>query len=99
MAGSRGPTVIKGRVNTRALEGSSVLEVAVRTKVNVSVAIRPKEKSRMSMQNHLAELERRHHALELEINEAQKHPSCDDLEIIELKRHKLLVKDEIARLL
>jgi hypothetical protein len=48
----------------------------------------------MSMQTHRAELERRHHVLE-----AQKHPSCDDLEIIELKRRKLLVKDEIARLL
>ena len=53
----------------------------------------------MSMQKITsAELERRHHALELEIYEAQKHPSCDDLEIIELKRRKLLVKDEIARL-
>ena len=52
----------------------------------------------MSIQSHRAELERRHHVLELEIYEAQKHPSCDDLEIIELKRRKLLVKDEIARL-
>ena len=64
----------------------------------LSVAIRLKEKSRMSMQTHRAELERRHHVLELEIYEAQKHPSCDDLEIIGLKRRKLLVKDEIARL-
>ena len=53
----------------------------------------------MSKQTHRAALERRHHALELEIDEAQKHPSCDDLEIIELKRRKLLLKDEIARLL
>jgi hypothetical protein len=50
----------------------------------------------MSMQTHRAELERRHHALELEIYEAQKHPSCDDLQILELKRRKLLMKDEIA---
>ena len=63
-----------------------------------SVAMRPKEKSRTSTQTHRAELERRHHALELEIYEAQKHPSCDDLQILELKRRKLLVKDEIARL-
>ena len=33
-----------------------------------------------------------------EIAEAQAHPSIDDLEIVELKRRKLLVKDEIARL-
>jgi hypothetical protein len=52
----------------------------------------------MSMQTHLAELERRHRALEAEINDARAHPSIDDLEIVELKRRKLLVKDEIARL-
>jgi hypothetical protein len=52
----------------------------------------------MSIQTHLAELERRHQALEQEISEAQMHPSCDDLKIAELKRRKLQVKDEIARL-
>jgi hypothetical protein len=52
----------------------------------------------MSIQSHLAELERRHQALEQEINDAQMHPSCDDLKIAELKRRKLQVKDEIARL-
>ena len=52
----------------------------------------------MSMQAHLAELEKRHRALEEEINEALAHPATDDLRIAELKRRKLLVKDEIARL-
>ncbi|MGE0063102.1 MAG: YdcH family protein [Xanthobacteraceae bacterium] len=52
----------------------------------------------MSMQSHLAELERRHEALEREINDAVLHPSTDDLKIAELKRKKLLVKDEIVRL-
>ena len=52
----------------------------------------------MSMQSHLAELERRHQALEQELDEAQMHPSCDDLKIAELKRRKLQVKDEITRL-
>ena len=56
------------------------------------------EPPNMSMQTHLAELERRHRALEAEISEARAHPSIDDLEIVELKRRKLLVKDEIARL-
>ena len=51
----------------------------------------------MSIQTHLAELERRHQALEQEINDAQLHPSCDDLKIAELKRRKLLVKDETRR--
>lgn len=52
----------------------------------------------MSTQAHLAELERRHQALEVEIAKARAHPSIDDLEVAELKRRKLLVKDEIARL-
>jgi hypothetical protein len=52
----------------------------------------------MSIHTHLAELERRHQALEQEISDAQMHPSCDDLKIAELKRRKLQVKDEIARL-
>ena len=52
----------------------------------------------MSIQAHLAELERKHQALEQEITEAQTQLSCDDLRIVELKRRKLHVKDEIARL-
>ena len=52
----------------------------------------------MAIESHLAELERRHHALEQEISEALSHPSSDDLKIVELKRRKLHVKDEIARL-
>ncbi len=52
----------------------------------------------MSMHAHLAELERRHQALEAEISEARAHPSTDDLTLVELKRRKLQVKDEIARL-
>jgi len=52
----------------------------------------------MSMQAHLAELEKRHQALEDEINECLTHPAVDDLKIVELKRRKLQVKDEIERL-
>ena len=43
----------------------------------------------MSIEAHLAELERRHRALEAEIAEAHAHPSIDDLQIVELKRRKL----------
>ncbi len=52
----------------------------------------------MSMQSHLAELEKKHRALEAEINECLTHPAVDDLKIVELKRKKLQVKDEIERL-
>jgi hypothetical protein len=52
----------------------------------------------MSIQAHRVELEKQHKALEHEIYKSQKHPSCDDLKITQLKRLKLRVKDEIARL-
>ena len=52
----------------------------------------------MSIQSHLAELERKHQALETELADALAHPSVDDMTIAELKRRKLQVKDEIARL-
>jgi hypothetical protein len=52
----------------------------------------------MAIESHLAELERRHQALEQEISEALAYPSTDDLKIAELKRRKLHVKDEISRL-
>jgi hypothetical protein len=52
----------------------------------------------MAMQAHLAELERRHRVLESQINEALAHPSADDLKLAEMKRRKLQLKDEIARL-
>jgi hypothetical protein len=51
----------------------------------------------MSIKAYRAELERRHQALQQEIYRSQKHPSCDDLKIAELKRRKLFVKDEIVR--
>jgi len=52
----------------------------------------------MSNQTHLAELERKHQALEQELDEALAHPSTDALQVAELKRRKLQLKDEIARL-
>ena len=52
----------------------------------------------MSMQSHLAELEKKHQALESEINDCLTHPAVDDLKVVELKRRKLHLKDEIERL-
>jgi hypothetical protein len=52
----------------------------------------------MSMQAHLAELERRHQAIEHEIEAEKIHPATDDLRLIELKRKKLSLRDEIEKL-
>ena len=51
----------------------------------------------MSIAAHLAELERQHRALDAEIAEARNHPSIDNLQIVQLKRRKLVLKDELAR--
>jgi hypothetical protein len=53
----------------------------------------------MSVQANLADLKQQHRALEREIEEAMTHLSADDLKLAELKRRKLHLKDEIARLL
>ena len=50
------------------------------------------------MKERLAELEMQHKALEHEIAEALGQSSIDDLKIKELKRRKLMLKDEIERL-
>lgn len=52
----------------------------------------------MAMETHLAELEKRHQALERELEEAMSHPGVDTLTLTELKRRKLSLKDEIERL-
>jgi hypothetical protein len=52
----------------------------------------------MAIQAHLVELERKHKLLESELHQALLHLSTDDLEIVELKRRKLMVKDQIERL-
>jgi hypothetical protein len=51
----------------------------------------------MTIKEHLAELERQHKTLEHEIAEALTHSSTDDLKIADLKRRKLILKDEIER--
>ncbi|MGA2044862.1 MAG: DUF465 domain-containing protein [Roseiarcus sp.] len=52
----------------------------------------------MSLESHLTELERRHRAIEHAIAAEKLHPATDDLKLIELKRRKLSLKDEIEKL-
>ncbi|WP_028033793.1 YdcH family protein [Chelativorans sp. J32] len=52
----------------------------------------------MSLETHLAELQRKHVDLQREIDDAMTHPSVDPLEIAKLKRRKLAIKDEMERL-
>ena len=50
----------------------------------------------MTTQSRLEALEKRRTNLKREIEECEAHPSVDQLKIVELKRIKLQIKDEIA---
>jgi hypothetical protein len=52
----------------------------------------------MTIESHIAELQRKHGELEKKIADAEHRPSADPLELRQLKRRKLLLKDEIARM-
>ena len=52
----------------------------------------------MSVSSHLDELRRKHAVLEQKIESESRSPSSDDLQITEMKREKLRLKDEISRL-
>ena len=52
----------------------------------------------MSISSHVQELRKKHTALSAQVEEAQRSPSTDDLEIRALKREKLRLKEEITRL-
>lgn len=52
----------------------------------------------MSVQSHLSELERRHRAIERELEAAVTQPATPDQKLAELKRKKLQLKDQITRL-
>lgn len=52
----------------------------------------------MSVESHLAQLERKHQALKDAIAAEQAHPACDDTKVAAMKRKKLLLKDEIAKI-
>lgn len=52
----------------------------------------------MSMTAHIAELERKHQALDKKIADESALPAKDTVKIAALKRQKLVLKDEISRL-
>jgi len=52
----------------------------------------------MSMSSHLQELRKKHQHLSTKVEEAQRSPGADDLEITGLKKQKLHIKEEIERL-
>lgn len=52
----------------------------------------------MALSSHLQELKRKHQNLSEAVEQAQRAPGSDDLEIANLKKQKLRLKEEIERL-
>ena len=53
---------------------------------------------RMPVGSHIEQLEQRHRELEARLDEVMSHPSADDMEVAQIKRQKLLIKDRISEL-
>ncbi len=52
----------------------------------------------MAIESHIVELQKRHELLEQAIADELQSPGSDDLQVTELKRQKLRIKEEIERL-
>ncbi|EAP75349.1 MULTISPECIES: YdcH family protein [Roseovarius] len=52
----------------------------------------------MSLSSHVEELKKKHQNLSVKVEEAQRAPGSNDLEIASLKKQKLKLKEEIERL-
>ncbi|MGD9916765.1 MAG: YdcH family protein [Paenirhodobacter sp.] len=52
----------------------------------------------MSLGSHITELRKKHEALSVEVERATRSPGSDDLQISELKKQKLRIKEQISRL-
>ncbi len=52
----------------------------------------------MAIKAHMDTLAQRHQELEAAINAETKHPGYDDLRVVELKRQKLRIKDQLEEI-
>ena len=52
----------------------------------------------MSLSSHLEELKKKHESLSMAVESAQRAPGSSDHEIREMKKRKLRLKEEIARI-
>ncbi len=53
---------------------------------------------RMSLHGHIVELQKRHDLLKKEVEQEQLYPKTDERKLLELKRKKLKIKDELIKL-
>lgn len=51
----------------------------------------------MALSSHVEQLRKRHRALSEQVEEAQRSPSFDELQLARMKKEKLRLKEEIER--
>jgi hypothetical protein len=52
----------------------------------------------MNLSSHIHELKKKHQSLSEAVEHEQRAPGTDDLRIVDLKKQKLRIKEEISRL-
>lgn len=52
----------------------------------------------MTLSSHLQELRKKHQTLSDQVEQAQRSPAIDDSQVTDLKKQKLRLKEQIARL-
>lgn len=52
----------------------------------------------MTISSHLTQLKHKHEVLSKQVEDAQRSPGSNDFEIVQLKKQKLRLKEEISRL-
>lgn len=52
----------------------------------------------MSLSSHLAELRKKHQVLSRQVEEEARNPASDSIELTEMKKRKLVLKQEIEKL-
>ncbi len=52
----------------------------------------------MGIEPHIEQLEERHRQLKSQLEELRTHPSASEMDIADIKRQKLHIKDRIAQL-
>ncbi|MGH1331855.1 MAG: YdcH family protein [Paracoccaceae bacterium] len=52
----------------------------------------------MTLSSHLQELKKKHQSLSLQVDEAQRQPGMNSIQVAAMKKQKMRLKEEIARL-
>jgi hypothetical protein len=70
---------------------------SIRSTCPAAIGHRTKKENSMSLESHVQALREKHAQVDREVEDLERSPSSDDLEIRAAKRRKLALKDEIEQ--